>query len=118
MCRRAGKARSQIVVTMSPRGPLRVSSLPLRVGSHTRGEAASAVGRQRRPHAHHRSTRAVSFLFQCQPSPTPGLHPVTCPNGGGTFLMGVFIDTEGCQWTPVPRGSGSLYPIILQLLLK
>jgi len=31
----------------------------------------------------------VSFLFQCQQSPTPGLHPVTCPNGGGTFLMGV-----------------------------
>jgi len=38
-------------------------------------------------HTSHRSGQGVSLLFQCQPSPTPGLCPVTCPNGGGTFLM-------------------------------
>jgi len=60
---------------------------------------------------HHRSGQGVSLLFQRQPSPTPGLRPVTCPNGGGTFLMGWMPAGSRCQPTPIPRGSGSLYPI-------
>ena len=48
------------------------------------GLASSPLGSVRAPH---RSARAVSLLFECQPSPTPGLHPVACPDGGGTFLM-------------------------------
>jgi len=40
----------------------------------------------------------VSLLFQSQPSPTPGVCPVACPAGGGTFLM------------PEARESGSLCP--------
>ena len=40
------------------------------------------------PLASHRSGRGVSFLFQSQPSPTPGLRRVARPDGGGTFLIG------------------------------
>ena len=43
---------------------------------------------RRRPLASHRSGRGVSFLFQSQPSPTPGLRRVARPDGGGTFLIG------------------------------
>lgn len=35
----------------------------------------------------HRSGDDVSLLFQSRRSPAPGLRPVTCPTGGGTFLM-------------------------------
>ncbi len=37
--------------------------------------------------APHRSGGVVSFLFQSQRSPAPGLRPVACPDGGGTFLI-------------------------------
>ena len=36
----------------------------------------------------HWSREGVSFLFQSRRSPAPGLRPATCPDGGGTFLVG------------------------------
>ena len=53
------------------------------------------------PPAPHRSDKGVSFLFQSQRSPAPGLRPVACPGGGGTFLM-ARVSTRGA------RGPGSL----------
>ncbi|MGM0592800.1 MAG: hypothetical protein ACQETI_14485, partial [Halobacteriota archaeon] len=52
-----------------------------------------------RVRAHHRSDRDVSFLFQSQRSPAPDLRPVTCPNGGGTFLAcGVHLGEMNTVW--------------------
>jgi len=45
----------------------------------------------------HRSRGDVSLLFHSRRSPAPGLRPVTCPAGGGTFLM--------------PRGTGAGLPL-------
>jgi len=54
----------------------------------------------------HRSGDDVSLLFQSRRSPAPGLRPVTCPTGGGTFLMacatGAGLPLPHTD-TPVPR---------------
>jgi len=53
------------------------------------------------------ATVSISFLFQSQRSPAPGLHPVTCPVGGGTFLMPVV------RCAVSGTGTGLLLPSIL-----
>ena len=56
----------------------------------------------------HRSKAVVSFLFQRQRSPAPGLRPVTCPDGGGTFL----IDAPSTEAPPsAPTGTGHSLPL-------
>ena len=82
---RAQPARNN-VPTVSARFPLRVSSPSLALGVRTP----------------HRSRGGVSFLFQSRRSPAPGLRPVTCPDGGGTFLVGELTTGAGL---PLPHSS-------------
>ena len=56
----------------------------------------------------HRSGRGVSFLFQSRRSPAPDLRPVTCPRGGGTFLMSLARDDAAAPSRGPGHGSQSL----------
>ncbi len=79
---------SSIGGPVRPRYPRWVSSLPSRVASPVRGRRPRTQARRcSRRDAPHRSGGGVSFLFHSRRSPVPGLCPVACPAGGGTFLV-------------------------------
>ena len=91
------------------RRSIRSPRLPgVRSRSPRRVNAPSLPSRSLGVRTPHRSRGVVSFLFQSRRSPAPGLHPVTCPDGGGTFLVGHGSRTPSAtsRYTPDhPKGS-------------
>ena len=65
--------------------------------------------------APHRSRGGVSFLFQRRRSPAPGLRPVTCPDGGGTFLVRVTVAVTTATGAGLPLPPKSTRPTILNV---